>query len=86
MRSFKDIDDVEEWLELMDYSGFWYAIAPFDLDIMTKEHCDQQIRETNVSAAVVLNVMKNFARQELTEKLGLDHRMPTPWVKLATSH
>ncbi|MBG6166774.1 hypothetical protein IWQ54_006473 [Labrenzia sp. EL_195] len=86
MRKFKDIDEVSEWLEPMDYEGFWYAVAPYDLVLQAREHCDRQIREEGVSRDVVLDVLKYFARMELTAKFGLSDRMPTPWLKPVETH
>jgi hypothetical protein len=86
MEKFRYIDDVEEWLEPMDYSGFWYAIAPYNLELQPRDHCDEQIASGVVDLDTVLDVLKYMARLELKEKLGLEMRMPTPWVKLVESH
>lgn len=82
MKTFKDIDEVEEWLSSMDYAGFWYAIDPYGLTLQPKAHCDQEIADGEVDEATVLDVLKYFARLELTQRHDLHWRMPTPWLKI----
>ena len=86
MEKFKYTDDVEEWLEPMDYSGFWFAIEPYDLELQPRDHCDEQIASGVIDLDTVLDVLKYMARLELKEKLGLEMRMPTPWLKLVKNH
>jgi hypothetical protein len=83
MAQFTYIDDVEDWLAPMDYDGFWYAVAPYNLVLQDKDHCDRQIEEGIVEQALVLDVLKSMARIELTQILKLHRKMPTPWVQLA---
>lgn len=86
MKEFRYIDDVEEWLEPMDYSGFWFAIEPYDLVLQPREHCDRQIASREVEQSLILECLKYMARLELMEKLGLESRLPTPWLKLVKNH
>ncbi|MGJ8531670.1 MAG: hypothetical protein ACSHYC_05765 [Alphaproteobacteria bacterium] len=74
MREFCDIDDVEEWLEPLDYETFWYEVLPFELTLQDRHHCDHQIRVGGISQDLVLDVLKGMARLELTQKLRLGHR------------
>lgn len=82
MNEFRDIDDVESWLKPMDYDGFWYAIEPHNLVLQPRDHCEQEIRDGEVTRDVVLNVLKGIARMELTKRHGLHWHMPTPWLTL----
>ena len=41
MKKFRYIDDVKDWLEPMDYQGFWVVVEPYDLVLQTRDHCDQ---------------------------------------------
>ena len=43
MKIFKHIDEVEAWLEPMNYLEFWTAIAPYNLVLQDREHCDAQL-------------------------------------------
>lgn len=86
MREFTDIEAVEDWLEPMDYPGFWYAVEPYELTLQDRDHCDNQINEGGVSSDTVLFVLKGLARMELLEKFQLKHRRLTPWVKLVEAH
>ncbi len=86
MKTFKDIEAVEEWLEPMDYPGFWYAVEPYELDIQDRTHCDDQITHGGVSKDTVLEVMKAYARIELIKRHELKNRRLTPWVKPVAVH
>jgi hypothetical protein len=81
MNDFKSIDDIEAWLEPMDYAGFWYAVAPYDLVLQPKSHCDQQIAAGEADEALVLDMLKYFARLELTKRLNLSWRTPAVWLQ-----
>ena len=86
MKTFKTIDDVEAWLEPMDYPGFWYAVRNYDLVLQPRDHCDDQIANGVVGLETVLDVLKSMARIELTKRHGLHWKEPTPWLKLVESH
>ena len=86
MKNFRYIDDIENWLEPMDYSSFWHAIAPYDLMLQPRDHCDQQIAEGLVDQETVLDVLKSMARIELTKRHGLHWKPVTPWLKLVDTH
>lgn len=85
MKNFKDLDEIETWLQPMDYSGFWYAIAPYieahDLMLQPKDHCDREIKNGVVTEDVVLDVLKTMVRDELSIQLNLRWRAPTPWAQ-----
>lgn len=76
MRKFADINEVEEWLEPLDYEVFWLAVAPYDLVLQPKDHCDRQIAADEVDEELVLDVLKYFARIELTNRHNLAWREP----------
>ncbi len=86
MRKFKHIDDVEEWLEPMDYQGFWHNIAPYCLVLQPRDDCDRQIASGEVDEKTVLEVLKYFARIELTKRHDLHWKPATPWLKLVETH
>ncbi len=86
MQQFNDIEDVEQWLEPMDYQGFWYAVKPFDLTLQDRAHCEQQMAESIVPMETVLFGLKALARKELIQKHRLKHRKQTPWVRLVAGH
>lgn len=82
MKELKYIDDVDAWLEPMDYQSFWYAVEPLCLVLQPRDHCDEQIASGVVDEETVLDVLKYFARLELTKRRRLAWRTPTPWLKL----
>lgn len=75
---FEDIQDVEEWLDPLDYVTFWEAVAPWGLALQDRDHCDDQIARGIVPQALVLDVLKHMAVMELRRKLGLKPRITQP--------
>ena len=71
---FRDIDDIVEWLEPMDYETFWTETKPFCLVMLPREKCDADIASGATDEETVLCVMKNFARMELASILKLEWR------------
>ena len=86
MQGFKYIEDVDAWTAPMDYDGLWYAVAPYDLVLQPREHCDQQVAQGKADIDTVLDVLKYMVRLELTEKLNLTRKPVTPWLKLVGDH
>ena len=88
MKIFKYIEEAEDWLEPMDYVGFWYATYPYQLALLghDRNHCDDCIANAGVREEDILSLVKWFARIELTEKLSLQRRPITPWVQLVEAH
>lgn len=81
MNLFEHREDVEEWLGRLDYDAFWSGIAPFELAIMPRTHCDEQIA-AGIDKATVLYVLKSMARLELIERFRLKTREPIPsWAR-----
>ena len=78
MIAFEDIQDVEDWLEPLDYLGFWEAVAPYTLILQDRDHCDDLISSGEVDADVILYCLKAMARRELTRMFDLKHRIHEP--------
>ena len=85
---FEDIQDVEEWLEPLDYIAFWDAIAPYYLTLQDRDHCDGLIASGKVGADLILSGLKGLAMMELRVAFGLKDRIYTPAVAryLTTVH
>jgi len=72
---FQDIQDVEEWLEPLDYIAFWEAVAPYGLfSVADREHCDGLIAGGKVKQELILEGIKGMARNSLRDGFGLKHR------------
>jgi hypothetical protein len=80
MVAFQDIQDVEEWLEPLDYTAFWEAIAPYNLGLDDREHCDGLIAGGIVTADWLLTALKFMAVMELRIAFGLKDRQHEPPV------
>ena len=70
----------------MDYQGFWVAVAPYNLALENRGHCDRDIASGASDEATVLSVQKSLAVLELTKRYKLKVRIPTPWLKLVETH
>ena len=80
--NFKHIDDIEDWLEPMDYETFWKEIKPFCLALFPREKCDTDIANGATDEETALYIMKNFARMELTSILKLEWRIDVPMMAM----
>ena len=78
MMIFQDIQDVEAWLEPLNYIAFWEAVEPYNLTLQDREHCDQMISSGQVDQALVLRVLKGLAENELARKFNLSDRVHHP--------
>ena len=77
---FEDIQDVEEWLEPLDYVAFWDAVAPYFLTLQDRTHCDGLIAGGEVSTDLILSVLKGLAVMELRTAFNLHDRIHEPPV------
>lgn len=78
MMIFEDIQDVEAWLEPLDYIAFWEAVEPYNLILQDREHCDHMIASGKVDQSLVLRVLKSMAENGLAMKLNLKDRVHHP--------
>lgn len=77
---FEDIQDVEEWLEPLEYVAFWDAVKPYFLTLQDRDHCDGLIAGREVAADLILNVLKGLAVMELRVAFNLKDRIYKPTV------
>lgn len=75
MSMFNFIEDLEDWLEPMDYETFWREIKPFCLILKPRAECDADIANGAVDEDVAVGVLKMLARVELTRILKLEHNL-----------
>ena len=77
---FRDIQDVKEWLEPLDYLGFWDAVTPYNLTLQDRDHCDGLIAGGEVETSLILYVLKGLAEMELAQAFGLEWRTYDPAI------
>jgi hypothetical protein len=82
MEPFVDMEEVEEWLEPLDYRMFWKEIARFELDLEPRESCDAQIASHSIDEKTVLFVLKGMARLQLVERFHLRPRASMPFDRI----
>ncbi len=85
---FQDIQDVENWLAPLKYLAFWDAVAPYNLTLQDRDHCDGLIADKEVGANQILPVLKGLAVMELRVMFDLKDRIYEPPVAkyLASIH
>ncbi len=72
---FQDFEEVEEWLEPLDYIAFWEAVAPYRIfSIAERDHCDALITGGKAKQATILKGLKYMACDVLADTLRLQHR------------
>ena len=79
---FKDIDDIVEWLEPMDYETFWQEIRPYCLVMFPRVDCDHDLEHGLVDEDDLLFILKSLARMELATILKLEWRIDIPFMEL----
>lgn len=79
---FRDIDDIVEWLEPMDYETFWQEISPFCLVMFARADCDHDIENGHVAEDDLLFILKSLARVKLASILKLEWRDDVPMMEL----
>ena len=82
MKEFNYIDDIDDWLEPMNYQEFWSIIGLLDLELVDKDICDQEIESGATDPQKVLTFLKGLARVDLADRFQLDWKPVTPWLKL----
>lgn len=83
MRYFEDRQDVEEWLEPLDYEEFWREVSTFPLTMLeSRESCDEQIAQGKVDEETVLYCLKGIVRLEVVLQQELKPRMTVPWFSM----
>ena len=74
MQQFEDQTELEEWLDDLDYEGFWKATDPHGLDAEYKANCDASIAE-GVDKEMILGCIKARKRLEIISDQNLRVRI-----------
>ncbi len=82
MRYFDDMEDVEEWLEPLDWDAYWREVSTFDLAIQSRESCEELVANGTLDRSELLGVLKAFVRLEVIALQDLKPRDVMPWYAL----
>lgn len=74
MLFFKDVQDLEDWLEELDYENFWEAMELFDVRLDARDCCDRNIATGEISEESVLFLQKARARLQIIRLQELKYR------------
>ena len=74
LKKFRWADDVDIWLEPMNYEQFWREIKPYCLVLEYRSVCDAQIETGKASLDDVLFGLKAMASYELRRRHKLISR------------
>lgn len=85
MVDFKSIEDVEEWLEPMNYEQFWREIRPYCLVMFSREEADAQLEQEPHAVSEILGVLKAVAATRLIMRHDLKLRPIRPRLRLVAS-
>lgn len=69
---------MEEWLRPLDYIAFWEAVAPYELCLQDRDHCDGLIAGGKVKPDRLLASLKIMAKMEMRIALDLKDRVSEP--------
>lgn len=83
MQEFKTIEDIEEWLEPMNYEEFWIAIKPHCLVIPPRAMCDADIAAGAAFDDVKIG-LKIMACHLLTKRHKLRRRPVGPMLRVVS--
>ena len=79
MMVFDDEDELEDWLDTLDYEGFWNAMEAFPyVQIDGRAAIDAQIASGTLDQAEVLDGLKAFAQVAIAEAQDLLPRIIAP--------
>ena len=73
MEKFEDQQELEDWLDTLDYEAFWQAIDPNNLNPGFKNDCDISVAR-GVDKTVILKCIKAKKRIEIVKEQNLKPR------------
>lgn len=74
MLKFEDSNEVEEWLETLDYEQFWQEADPHGLESDYRDNCDTSISR-GVDKAMILKCIKAEKRLQIIREQNLKVRI-----------
>lgn len=71
IRTFQSSNDLEAWLDGLDYKSFWHAIVAHAVELPPKTQCDAMIAEGGVTLHVMLSNLRSMAANQIGQRYNL---------------
>lgn len=71
IRTFRSSNDLEAWLDGLDYKSFWQAIVAHAVELPPKTECDARIAEGGVTQHVMLSNLRSMAADQIEQRYKL---------------
>ncbi|MBU2527617.1 MAG: hypothetical protein KKC03_13550 [Bacteroidetes bacterium] len=81
MRQFKDVQDLEEWLDPLSYEEFWALTDPFEANKDSRDHCAREIAR-GIDPETILICLKGMTRLAVIREQELKYRYDFPDILL----
>lgn len=76
---FEDIQDIRDWLDPLDYTAFWEAIASWNIyTLADRTHFDGLLANGVTDVDTMLTCLKAEVHLNLTDRFGLEERCFEP--------
>ncbi|MEL7281859.1 MAG: hypothetical protein AAGK79_15985 [Pseudomonadota bacterium] len=78
--TFDSLNDLEDWLETLDYAAFWKAIAPHAVSLPSKDEVDTMIARGAIDEETMLVSLRGLAERQIAERYNLQWEDRTPFL------
>lgn len=78
--TFDCLNDLEVWLDRLDYNAFWSTILPHAVVLPTRDRCEDMIACGAVSEADIMFNLRHMAASQIAERYNLKWEDRTPFL------
>lgn len=82
MKQFETENELEAWLEALDYEDFWTEMTQSAVTLPAREECDDRISQRVLTQTAMLETLRHLAKLELSERYGLEWEDPMPLMSV----
>lgn len=80
LMTFDCLNDLEDWLETLDYASFWKAIAPHAVQLPTREEADKMVAGGRIDEETMLVSLRGLAERQISLRYNLQWKDRTPFL------